>query len=89
MRSNDIVSHLIDVRDRTTGEPMSDRELLDEIMTLIVAGHETTAASLNWFWLLLAQHPAIAADLHAEVDAATQAPGYDDLARLPVRSSRP
>ena len=82
-RGNDIVSHLIDARDRASGEPMSDRELLDEIMTLIVAGHETTAASLNWFWLLLAQAPEVAQRLHAEVGIGGDAPDYDDLARFP------
>lgn len=82
-RGDDIVSHLIDARDRVSGEPMSDRDLLDEIMTLIIAGHETTAASLNWFWLLLARNPEIAAHLHAEVDAEDALPGYDDLARFP------
>ncbi|MFO1314274.1 MAG: cytochrome P450 [Burkholderiales bacterium] len=80
----DIVSQLIEARDRQTGEPMSDRQLLDEILTLIVAGHETTASSLNWFWYLLARAPTVAARIHAEVDAASDAPpGYDDLARFP------
>jgi len=46
-RTGDIVSHLIDARDRQSGEPMSDRELLDEIMTLIIAGHETTANNIS------------------------------------------
>ncbi len=82
-RGNDIVSHLIDARDRVTGEPMSDRDLLDEVMTLIVAGHETTAASLNWFWLLLAQTPDVTERLHAEVGIDGDAPDYDDLARFP------
>jgi cytochrome P450 len=59
VRSNDIVSLLIDARDRQTGEPMSDRQMLDEILTLIVAGHETTASSLNWFWYLLTQAPKL------------------------------
>ena len=84
VRGNDIVSLLIDARDRQTGEPMSDRQLLDEILTLIVAGHETTASSLNWFWYLLTQAPEVAARLHAEVDAAPyDAPGYDQLADYP------
>jgi cytochrome P450 len=39
------------------GKPFSDRELLDELMTLIVAGYETSAGTLNWCWQLLAQHP--------------------------------
>ena len=84
VRHNDIVSQLLDARDRQSGEPMADRQLMDEIMTLIVAGHETTASSLNWFWYLLTTAPDVAARLHAEVDAATtDRPGYDDLAHLP------
>jgi enediyne biosynthesis protein E7 len=84
VRHNDIVSQLIDARDRQTDAPMDDRQLMDEIMTLIVAGHETTASSLNWFWYLLAGAPEVRARLHAEVDSMTSvAPGYDDLDGLP------
>jgi cytochrome P450 len=84
VRHNDIVSQLIDARDRQTAAPMGDRQLLDEIMTLIVAGHETTASSLNWFWYLLASTPDVAARLRAEVDAgAVDPPGYGDLEKLP------
>ena len=84
VRHNDIVSLLIDARDRQSGEPMSDRELLDEILTLIVAGHETTASSLNWFWYLLTQSPDVAALLHAEVDAAADGyPAYETLPDFP------
>lgn len=66
-RPFDFVSILMDARDRTTGESMSDRELLDEIMTLIIAGHETTASALTWTWYLLSQHPEVAARLRQEV----------------------
>jgi cytochrome P450 len=53
-------------------------------MTLIVAGHETTASALNWFWYLLTLAPHAAARLHAEVDAGlADPPGYDDLEGLP------
>ncbi len=63
---------------------MADRQLLDEIMTLIIAGHETTASSLNWFWYLLALTPDVAARVAAEADAGGDAfPGYDDLAKYP------
>jgi cytochrome P450 len=55
-------------RDRD-GKPMSHRELVDEVMSLIVAGHETTAAVLNSVWYLLSQHPEVERKLHAEVDA--------------------
>jgi enediyne biosynthesis protein E7 len=66
----DYVSMLMSARDKDTGAPMSERELIDEVMTLIVAGHETTASGLNWTWYLLSQHPEVEARLHAEVDAA-------------------
>lgn len=66
-RPFDLMSMLMDARDRTTGDAMSDRELLDEIMTLIIAGHETTASALTWTWYLLSQHPDAAARLRQEV----------------------
>jgi len=53
---------------------MSERALIDEIMTLVVAGHETTASGLNWTWYLLSQHPEAEARLHAEIDAAAELP---------------
>jgi enediyne biosynthesis protein E7 len=84
VRHNDIVSQLIDARDRQSGETMGDRQLIDEIMTLIVAGHETTASSLNWLWYLLTQAPDVAARVRDEVDGvALDRPGYEDLARYP------
>jgi cytochrome P450 len=84
VRDNDIVSLLLDARDRQADAPMSDRELLDEILTLIVAGHETTASSLNWFWYLLTQAPGAAGRLHAEVDAGGDAPpAYEELQAFP------
>ena len=66
----DYLAMLLSARDKETGRPMSDGELIDEILTLIVAGHETTASGLNWTWYLLSQHPAVEARLHAELDAA-------------------
>ena len=66
----DFLQMLMDARDKETGAPMSERELIDEVMTLIVAGHETTASGLNWTWYLLSQNPQAEARLHAEIDAA-------------------
>ncbi|CAN5417902.1 hypothetical protein BH09PSE6_BH09PSE6_33290 [soil metagenome] len=66
---HDFLSMLMEARDRDDSEPMSDRALLDEVMTLIVAGHETTAGTLNWAWYLLSQHPQVETQLHAAVDA--------------------
>jgi len=88
VRHDDIVSQLIDARDRQTGAPMEDRQLIDEILTLIVAGHETTASALNWFWYLLSRAPDVAARIHAEVDGGDAEPiGYGDLANLPYSRS--
>jgi cytochrome P450 len=66
----DLLAMLMEARDKETGDPMPDRALVDEIMTLIVAGHETTASALNWTWYLLSQHPDVEAALHREVAAA-------------------
>ncbi len=68
----DFVAMLMNARDKETGDAMSERELIDEIMTLIVAGHETTASALNWTWYLLSQHRDVEAKLHAEIDAAAE-----------------
>ena len=70
----DYVAMLMNARDKESGEPMAERELIDEIMTLVVAGHETTASGLNWTWYLLSQHPQVESKLHAEIDAARDLP---------------
>ena len=70
----DLLGMLLAARDRKSGEPMPDRQLLDEVMTLIVAGHETTASALNWTWYLLSQHPEIERRLHEEVDSLPSVP---------------
>jgi cytochrome P450 len=81
----DYLAMLMDARDSDTGAPMSERELIDEIMTLVVAGHETTASGLNWLWYLLSQHPEAEAKLHAELDAAPDhaVPCFADAEALP------
>ena len=66
----DFLGMLMAARDKDSGEPMSERELLDEVMTLVVAGHETSASALAWTWYLLATHPAAMARLQQEIDAA-------------------
>jgi cytochrome P450 len=70
----DLLAMLMTARDRKSDDPMSDKQLLDEVMTLIVAGHETTASSLNWLWYLLSQHPEVERRLHAEIDALSALP---------------
>lgn len=80
----DFLAMLMEARDKETGAPMSERELIDEVMTLIVAGHETTASGLNWTWYLLSQYPQAEALLHAEIDAAaeTSEPSLRDMEKL-------
>ena len=70
----DYVSLLLSARDKESGEGMSDKEVIDEITTLIIAGHETTASALNWTWYLLGEHPQAEAKLHAEIDANPEVP---------------
>lgn len=79
---HDFLSLLMETRDKDTGEPMADKALIDEVMTIIVAGHETTAGTLNWAWYLLSQHAQVEQALHREVDAIAHAPGFDDLSAL-------
>jgi cytochrome P450 len=63
----DLLSMLLRVRDED-GNSMPEQQLLDECLTLFVAGHETTAAALTWTWYLLAQHPEVAGQLYAQID---------------------
>jgi len=65
--ANDILGILMRSRDREGGKPMPDTHLAREVLTLIVAGHETTASVLNWTWYLLSQHPTVDVKLAAEL----------------------
>lgn len=81
----DLLSMLISARDDEgdhTG--MSDRQLRDELITLMLAAHETTANALTWTWYLLSQHPEVEATLHAELDRVLGGclPTAEDLSRL-------
>ncbi len=67
--ATDILGMLIGARDRQSGRTMSDRQLVAEVLTLIVAGHETTASTLNWTWYLLSQNPEAEEKLSNELDA--------------------
>ena len=81
----DLLSMLLvadDVEGDGTG--MSDRQLRDEVMTILLAGHETTANALTWTWYLVARNPEIEARLHAEIDRALggRPPSAADLPAL-------
>jgi cytochrome P450 len=63
---------------------MTAQEVRDHVLTIFLAGHETTAMAMTWTWFLLSQHPAEEAKLHAELDAVLggRAPTHDDMSRL-------
>lgn len=80
----DLLSSMILARDSDSGEAMSDEELRNQIMTLMLAGYETTASALTWTWYLLSQNPEAFQRMRAEARAILQgaAPHYGDLERL-------
>jgi cytochrome P450 len=63
----DLLSMLLGARDEDDGSAMTDQQLRDEMMTLFLAGHETTAIALAWTWFLLAGHPEAEPRLAAEL----------------------
>ncbi|WP_239345042.1 MULTISPECIES: cytochrome P450 [unclassified Frankia] len=81
----DLLSLLLTARDAETGEGMDDTQVRDEILTIMLAGHETTANALTWTFHLLGEHPEIAAALYAELDTVLSGrrPTVADLPRLP------
>jgi cytochrome P450 len=81
---NDLLGTLLQVRD-AEGKPMGDAQLRDEVMTLFLAGHETTALSLSWTCYLLAQHPEVEATLVEELRTVfgdDREPTPEDVPRL-------
>lgn len=85
VESRDLLGVLIAARDEETGEPIDDTSITDEVVTLAVAGHETSASALAWAWYLLSQHQDVEAQVHQEVDS-LPLPGprtAADLAALP------
>lgn len=65
---DDLLGLLLSMRDDPEA-PLTEKQVRDEVMTMLLAAHDTTAAALAWTWHLLAQHPEAEARLHAEVDA--------------------
>jgi cytochrome P450 len=81
--SGDLLSMLMQARDED-GSRMNDTQLRDEIMTFLLAGHETTALTLSWTWYLLAQYPSVEDKLQAELERVLggRAPEFSDLPAL-------
>jgi cytochrome P450 len=82
--AGDFLGQLMQARDRESGQAMTDSQLAREIMTLIVAGHETTASTLNWTWYLLSQNPDVEMKLSCELNGfrRNDFPGVEDLKRF-------
>ncbi|MEO7732859.1 MAG: cytochrome P450 [Kofleriaceae bacterium] len=81
----DVLSMLLLARDEDDGTTLSDRQVRDEVMTLLLAGHETTANTLTWTHFELGRHPEVLARLEAEVRAVCgdRPITTDDLPALP------
>jgi cytochrome P450 len=81
----DLLALLLAARDPATGAGMPAQQLRDEVMTLLFAGHETTALALTWTWYLLARHPEVAERLRRDVATvlAGRVPTGADLPSLP------
>jgi cytochrome P450 len=77
---------LLFTRDAETGEQMSDQQIQDELVTLFIAGHETTAVLLAWIWVLLSKHPEAVATLHEELERVLngRSATLTDLPQLPT-----
>lgn len=85
----DLLSMMMAARDEDDGSGMSDQQLRDEIATLMLAGHETTANALSWTWMLLAQNPDAEVKLHEELQQVLQgrSPTIEDLPQLRYASA--
>ncbi|MBH0208507.1 MAG: cytochrome P450, partial [Nitrospira sp.] len=81
---DDVLSLLLAAKD-DHGHPLSEKEIRDEVMTFLLAGHETTANALTWTWLLLSQNPSVLERLVAELKnvLGDRPPDAADLPRLP------
>ena len=81
-KHGDLLSKLLDARDDEGDEAMSDRQIRDEVLTLFVAGHETTATGLAWTMYLACRNAETYAEMQREADAVGDAPTLADLPRL-------
>ena len=81
----DLLSMLVLARDDEGGGRMTDRQLRDEVITLLLAGHETTSNALTWTWYLLSQNEEVEARWRDEIRRVLgdRAPTFEDLPALP------
>ena len=81
---DDLLTTLLEARTEDTGSAMTEQQLRDEVITLLLAGHETTANALSWTWYLLSKTPAVTKQLNAELEDVLQGrtPTIADLSDL-------
>jgi len=82
-QTDDVLAMLVDAQTED-GRPLSPRQIHDEALTLLLAGHETTALALSWTWSLLAHHPDVDAAMQAELQTVLggRLPTVEDLPQL-------
>jgi len=83
-KPKDLLARLVAAHDAETGNSMTAKEVRDEVVTIFMAGHETTAQALTWTWYLLSLHPSVEAKLHQELTTVLngRTPQYEDIANL-------
>jgi cytochrome P450 len=81
---NDLLGRLVAARDAESQGGMTPKEVRDEVVTVFMAGHETTAQALTWSWYLLSLHPSVEAKLHDELTTVLhqRMPQYEDIPKL-------
>ena len=84
VHGDDLLSMLLSAQDEEGGDGLTDLQVRDEVMTLFLAGQESTANSLVWAWYLISQHPHVEEKLHDELDSVLgqRLPEVDDLKKL-------
>lgn len=84
IEKKDFLSMLISACDEETGEKMNDEQLRDEVMTMFLAGHETTAGTLTWVWYLLSKHPVVTRQVRLELEEVLEGrlATFEDLPKL-------
>lgn len=80
-----LIEMLIKSVDEETNQMMTEQQLFDEVMTIFLAGYETTSTALTWLLVILQEHPAVLEKLQAEVDQTlgSRPPTFEDILRLP------
>ena len=83
---NDLVTRLLAVTDPEMGRSMSDRDVVDNLLTFLVAGHKTTALALTWTFYLLSLHPEITERVVQEIETVTQGGSLCEAHVMPCRT---